>query len=190
MAFRKGNGNKWEKGVIVGMAGAGALNISYLSLAKAALIGVEISGNGGPMNYKEAADFLALGCKTVQFCSMPTKMGYHIINDLKSGLSHLMENRGINSVEELVGIALPEPIVDFMDLSPVKKISSSDHELCVRCGNCSRCPYLAISKDENGYPVTDPAKCIGCRMCNYLCFTGAISMRERTPDEMKMLKED
>jgi NADPH-dependent glutamate synthase beta subunit-like oxidoreductase/dihydroorotate dehydrogenase/Pyruvate/2-oxoacid:ferredoxin oxidoreductase delta subunit len=190
MAFRKGNSNKWEEGVIVGMAGAGALNISYLSLAKAAPIGVEISGNGGPMNYKEAADFLALGCKTVQFCSMPTKMGYHIINDLKSGLSHLMENRGINSVEELVGIALPEPIVDFMDLSPVKKISSSDHELCVRCGNCSRCPYLAISKDENGYPVTDPAKCIGCRMCNYLCFTGAISMRERTPDEMKMLKED
>jgi NADPH-dependent glutamate synthase beta subunit-like oxidoreductase/dihydroorotate dehydrogenase/Pyruvate/2-oxoacid:ferredoxin oxidoreductase delta subunit len=190
MAFRNGHGSNWERGVIVGMAGTGALNISYLSLAKAAPIGVEISGNGGPMNYKEAADFLALGCRTVQFCSMPTKMGYHIIDELKSGLSHLMANRGIDSVQELVGIALPDPIVDFMDLSAVKKISSSDHELCVRCGNCSRCPYLAISKDEDGYPVTDPAKCIGCKMCNYLCFTGAISMRERTPDEMVVLKED
>jgi NADPH-dependent glutamate synthase beta subunit-like oxidoreductase/dihydroorotate dehydrogenase/Pyruvate/2-oxoacid:ferredoxin oxidoreductase delta subunit len=190
MALRKGNDAHWEKGVIVGMAGAGALNISYLSLAKAAPIGVEISGNGGAMTYKEAADFLALGCNTVQFCSMPTKMGYNIIDDLKSGLSHLMESRGINSVQELTGIALPDPIVDFMDLSPIKKISNSDYELCVRCGNCSRCPYLAISKDENGYPVTDPAKCIGCKMCNYLCFTGAISMRARTADEMAVLKED
>jgi dihydropyrimidine dehydrogenase (NAD+) subunit PreA len=79
MAFRKGNNKEWEEGVIVGMAGAGALNISYLSLAKAAPVGIEISGNGGPMTYKEAADFLALGCKTVQFCSMPTKMGYNMV---------------------------------------------------------------------------------------------------------------
>jgi dihydropyrimidine dehydrogenase (NAD+) subunit PreA len=190
MAFRRGNKKNWEEGIIVGMAGTGALNISYLSLAKAAPIGVEISGNGGPMNYKEAADFLALGCRTVQFCSMPTKMGYQIIDELKSGLSHLMASRDIRSVQELVGIALPDPIVDFMDLSAVKKISSSDPELCVRCGNCSRCPYLAISKDENGYPQTDPAKCIGCKMCNYLCFTGAITMRERTPEEMEVLKEN
>jgi NADPH-dependent glutamate synthase beta subunit-like oxidoreductase/dihydroorotate dehydrogenase/Pyruvate/2-oxoacid:ferredoxin oxidoreductase delta subunit len=190
MAFRKGSEQNWEEGVVVGMAGAGALNISYLSLAKAAPIGVEISGNGGPMTYKEAADFLALGCNSVQFCSMPTKMGYQIIDELKSGLSHLMANRGFNSVRELVGIALPEPIVDFMDLTSEKKISSSNHDLCVRCGNCSRCPYLAISKDQNGYPVTDPAKCIGCKMCNYLCFTGAITMRERTSDEMAVLRED
>ena len=190
MAFRKRKGSKWEEGIIVGMAGAGTLNISYLSLAKAAPIGVEISGNGGPMNYKQAADFLALGCKTVQFCSMPTKMGYQIIDDLKSGLSHLMARRGIKSVNELTGIALPEPIVDFMELSPVKKISSSDHNLCVRCGNCIRCPYLAINKNENGYPITDPAKCIGCKMCNYLCFTGAITMRERTPEEMAVLREE
>lgn len=190
MAFCKGNKKDWEEGVVVGMAGAGALNISYLSLAKAAPIGIEISGNGGPMTYKEAADFLALGCKTVQFCSMPTKMGYNIIDDLNSGLSHLMASRGIKSVQELIGIALPEPITDFMDLSPTKKVSTSDHDLCVRCGNCSRCPYLAISKDQDGYPVTDPEKCIGCKMCNYLCFVGALSMRERTPDEMAVLRED
>jgi dihydropyrimidine dehydrogenase (NAD+) subunit PreA len=190
MSFRKGNKKEWEEGVIVGMAGAGALNISYLSLAKASSVGMEISGNGGPMTYKEAADFLALGCKSVQFCSMPTKMGYNIIDELNSGLSHLMGSRGINSVRELIGIALPEPITDFMDLSPTKKISVSDHELCVQCGNCSRCPYLAISQDQNGFPLTDPEKCIGCKMCNYLCFAGALSMRERTPEEMAELKED
>jgi NADPH-dependent glutamate synthase beta subunit-like oxidoreductase/dihydroorotate dehydrogenase/Pyruvate/2-oxoacid:ferredoxin oxidoreductase delta subunit len=190
MAFRKGDKKKWEEGVIVGMAGEGVLPISYLTLAKAVPIGLEISGNGGLMSYKEAADFLALGCKTVQFCSMPTKMGYSIINELNAGLSHLMKIRGIRSVRELIGIALPDPITDFMALSPLKKISVSDHELCVKCGNCLRCPYLAIGLNAEGYPVTDPEKCIGCKMCNYLCFTGALSMRERTSEERALLKED
>jgi len=56
MAFRPGEKKSWEEGVIVGMAGTGVLNISYLSLAKAAPIGLNISGNGGAMTYKEAAD--------------------------------------------------------------------------------------------------------------------------------------
>lgn len=189
LAFRKGEKKEWEEGVIAGMAGEGVLNISYLSLAKAAPIGVEISGNGGPVNYKQAADFLALGCGTVQFCTLPTKDGYGIIDDLRAGLSGLMAERGLESVGELVGVALPEPIADFMDLTPIKKISHSEHELCVKCGNCRRCPYMAVSDDEDGYPVTDPEKCIGCRMCTFMCFTGALQLRERTPEETEALVE-
>jgi len=67
VAFRKGNKKEWEEGVIVGMAGEGALNISYLSLIKAAPLGVEISGNGGPMTYKEAADFWPWAAKPSSF---------------------------------------------------------------------------------------------------------------------------
>jgi len=63
-------------------------------------------------------------------------------------------------------------------------------ELCVQCGNCQRCPYLAINYNDSGYPQTDAEKCIGCKMCNYLCFTGALSMRERTVHELTVLKEN
>ena len=62
-------------------------------------MGVTISGNGGPMDYKAAADFLALGARTVQFCTIAMKYGYGIIDDLEAGLSHLMADRGIGSVE-------------------------------------------------------------------------------------------
>jgi NADPH-dependent glutamate synthase beta subunit-like oxidoreductase/dihydroorotate dehydrogenase/Pyruvate/2-oxoacid:ferredoxin oxidoreductase delta subunit len=189
LVFRPGNKREWEEGVIVGMGGEGVLNISYLSLAKAAPLGVEISGNGGPVNYKHAADFLALGCKTVQFCSLVTKSGYGIIDELSSGLSHLLAERGLRSVRQLIGLALPEPITDFMALSSVKRISKVDPEVCLQCGNCKRCPYLAISYDDDGYPMTDAAKCIGCGMCNLLCFTRALSMRDRTPEETQMLSE-
>jgi len=191
LAFRpSSNGHKWDEGVIVGMSGEGVTPISYLTLARAVPEGIEISGNGGPMNYKSAMDFLALGVKTVQFCTIAMKHGIGIINELESGTAFYMQEKGLKSVKELIGIAQPEPITDFMDLTPVKKISSIDPDLCVLCGNCARCPYLAISFDDQGRLWTDPARCIGCSICAQKCYIGAITMRERTPEELEMLVEN
>jgi dihydropyrimidine dehydrogenase (NAD+) subunit PreA len=189
LAFRPAPGLLWDEGVIVGMSGEGVTPISYLTLAQAVPEGIEISGNGGPMNYKAAMDFLALGVKTVQFCTIVMKHGYRIINELESGTSFLMQERGIRSIKELIGIAQPRPFTDFMDLSPIKKISQPIPDLCVSCGNCTRCPYLAITLDGERIPHTDPALCIGCSICAQKCFTGAINMRTRTTDELSVLKE-
>ncbi len=190
LGFRPAAGRTWEEGVVVGMSGEGVTPISYLTLAQAVPEGIEISGNGGPMNYKAAMDFLALGVKTVQFCTIVMKQGYGIIRELESGTSFMMQARGVGSMRELIGIAQPNPITDFMALSPVKKISQANLDYCVACGNCARCPYLAISLDDKGYPHTDPARCIGCSICAKKCFVGAISMRERTPDELAVLQEN
>jgi dihydropyrimidine dehydrogenase (NAD+) subunit PreT len=189
LAFRTAESRPWDEGVIVGMSGDGVTPISYLTLAQAAREGITISGNGGPMNYKAAMDFLALGVKTVQFCTIVMKYGYDIINDLESGTSFLMQERGIHSMKDLIGIAQPHPITDFMELTPIKKISSTNPLLCVSCGNCERCPYLAIALDEQSLPHTDPALCIGCSICAKKCFTGAISMRDRTSEEISCLIE-
>ncbi|MFZ5819224.1 MAG: FAD-dependent oxidoreductase [Chloroflexota bacterium] len=189
LAFRPAADRKWEEGVIVGMSGEGVTPISYLTLANAVPEGIEISGNGGPMHYKAAMDFLALGVKTVQFCTIAMKHGVGVIQELESGTAFLMQERGIQSMQELIGIAQPHPITDFMALSPVKKISTFDYDLCVSCGNCARCPYLAIQLDEKGLPHTDPAKCIGCSICAQKCYTGAITMRTRTAEELALLVE-
>lgn len=190
LAFRPATGRVWEEGVVTGMSGDGVTPISYLTLANAVPQGIEISGNGGPMTYKAAMDFLALGVKTVQFCTIATKYGYGIIRDLESGTAFLMQERGVRGMKELIGIAQPNPITDFMALSPVKKISSFNYDLCSGCGNCARCPYLAIQLDDKGLPHSDPALCIGCSICAKKCFTGAISMRERTPQELDVLIEN
>ncbi|MCJ7706230.1 MAG: 4Fe-4S binding protein, partial [Anaerolineales bacterium] len=190
LAFRPASDNRlWEEGVVVGMSGEGVTPISYLTLAKAVPEGVVISGNGGPMDYKAAMDFLALGVKTVQFCTIVMKHGYGIIRELESGTAYLMQERGIRSVQELIGITQPNPITDFMALTPVKRVSDFDHDLCVSCGNCARCPYQAIELDERRLPWSDPAKCVGCSICAKKCFVGAIAMRVRTPQELEVLVE-
>jgi dihydropyrimidine dehydrogenase (NAD+) subunit PreA len=189
LGFRAGEKPTWEEGVVVGMSGEGVIPISNLTLANVSRLGVTVSGNGGPMDYKSAAHFLALGAKTVQFCTIVMKHGYGIIDELHSGVSHLMAERGIASMDQLIGRALPNPVTGFMELSAVKKISTVDEDLCRHCGNCTRCSYQAISLDDKKVPRTDPERCVGCSICAQKCFAGALSMRKRTKNELAALKE-
>jgi len=189
LAFRKVENRRWEEGVVIGMSGEGVLPISNLTLAKVSSTGIAVSGNGGAMTYRDAANFLALGAQTVQFCTAVMKHGLGYVDELHSGLSYLMEERGFRSVKELIGSALPDPITGFMELSPVKKVSDVHAELCQHCGNCARCPYLAIELDSKNVPVTDPARCIGCSICVQKCFSGALYMRKRTRQEFAILNE-
>ena len=180
VAFRKDVKKEWEDGIMVGMSGDAVKYISNLTLAKASNSGVTISGNGGVMDYKATADFLALGCKTVQFCTIAMKDGVGVVQDLEQGLRYLMKDRGIKSIADLIGVALPSPILDFMEIPGEKKVSAVIDDLCQHCGNCTRCPYLAITLDENNIPVTDQDRCIGCSVCVQNCFSGALYMGERT----------
>jgi len=189
LAFRPGAKAMWDDGIVIGLSGEGILPISCLTLAKAAGLGLPVSGNGGPMNYRQAADFLALGARSVQFCTLALHYGVEIVEDLHAGLSGLLESLGLKSVSELIGRALPRPIRDFPDLTAEKRISAVERRLCVHCGNCARCPYQAIELDRRGFPRTDPARCVGCSLCAQRCFAGAISMRERTAAERGLLQE-
>jgi len=190
LAFRPGAKADWDEGIVIGISGESILPISYLTLAKAAGLGCRISGNGGPMNYRQAADFLALGAESVQFCTLALHYGVEIVEDLHAGLSGLLEALGLRSVSDLIGRALPRPIREFQDLPGQKRISSVTRRLCVHCGNCCRCPYQAIQLDCRRIPRTDPARCIGCSLCVQRCFAGALSMRERSAAERAALRED
>ena len=102
----------------------------------------------------------------------------------------MMQMRGIHSMKELIGRALPNPIVGFLELTAEKQVSTLSREVCIHCGNCTRCPYLAIEFDSKKVPVMDPASCIGCSICVQKCFSGALYMRKRTKRELMLLKED
>ncbi len=184
LAFRPAHGRGWDEGVVVGMSGEGVAPISNLTLANVSRLGVVVSGNGGPMDYRSAAAFLALGARTVQFCSVVMKYGVGIVGELHSGLSFLLEARGLRSVSELIGLALPEPMTPFDRLPATKGISEADRSLCIHCGNCTRCPYLAIALDGERIPITDPSRCVGCGFCAQHCPSGALALRPRSDAEL------
>ncbi|MGA2173669.1 MAG: FAD-dependent oxidoreductase [Verrucomicrobiota bacterium] len=189
LVFRKEASRRWEEGIVIGMSGEGVLPISNLTLAKVSGLGIAVSGNGGAMTYKDAANFLALGAQTVQFCTAVMKHGLGYVDELHCGLTYLMEERGFRSVKELIGSALPHPITDFGALSPTKELPRVVTALCQHCGNCARCPYQAIELNRRGVPRFDPSRCVGCSLCAQKCFAGAISMRARTARELAALKE-
>src|SRR3989304_5719408 len=68
LAFRPGAKERWEEGIVVGMSGAGVTPISNLTLANVSHLGVVVSGNAGPVDYRAAANFLALGARPGQSC--------------------------------------------------------------------------------------------------------------------------
>lgn len=187
LLFRDHHGGKqtvWQEGVIVGLSGDGVTPISNLTLSKAASMKLHISANGGPMDYLSAANFLAMGTQTVQFCTIVMKHGYHIIDELKGGLSYLLAEKKMSSLKELIGCALPNVVTDFMDLPAKKLMPDVLEELCTHCGNCTRCSYMALSFDENKIPRTDYSRCVGCSICVQKCFTQALYMRERQEFEV------
>jgi len=183
LAFRPSPGRRWDEGVVIGMSGEGVLPITSLTLARVAGMGVTVSGNGGAISYRDAANFLALGAETVQFCTAVMKYGLGYVAELHSGLSHLLEERGMASVRELIGSALPDPVTAFESLSAAKQVPAVSAALCQHCGNCARCPYQAVALNGRGLPEFDAALCVGCSLCAQKCFAGALTMRARTEGE-------
>ena len=92
-------------------------------------------------------------------------------------------SRAIDALNENVGKAAIWLVL------VVTLISAVNADLCEHCGNCTRCPYLAISLNGDKVPQTDASKCIGCSICAQKCFSGALFMRERTEQETALLSE-
>jgi dihydropyrimidine dehydrogenase (NAD+) subunit PreA len=182
---------QWPRGVVVGMAGAGVLPISYLSLAEAtdAFPHMSISANGGIVDAHSAANVIALGCQSVQLCTLPSVDGIDVVRSLSAGLKQLLIDRGIASVSDLVGLAHKRigqdehasTVEGFMDLPAKHQHSTLAHpDLCVQCGNCTRCPYNAISldfDDASALPQIDTQACVGCALCVLKCPTQALDLQ-------------
>jgi len=137
--------------------------------------GLPISGIGGITDWRDAVDFLALGASNVQVCTAAMVYGFKIIDDLRSGLSHFLRDKGMKSVAELVGRAVPS-VTDwqYLNLNYVVK-ARIDQDLCIQCGRChivcEDAAHQAITHTVNGirrFEVIDE-ECVGCNLCVSVC---------------------
>lgn len=140
--------------------------------------GVPISGMGGIETWRDAAEFMALGCSTVQITTAVMQYGYRIIDDLTDGMKRYMAQRGYTSVNDFIGKANENIIAaDDLDRSYIC-FPKFDREKCVGCGRCVISCYdgghQAIKLNDSGKPVLNGRKCVGCHLCKIVCPVEAI----------------
>ncbi len=147
---------------------------------------VPVSGMGGIETWRDAAEFIALGCENIQVTTAVMQYGYRIIEDLIEGMKLYLDSQGYASVSEIVGKALPQVIpADDLDRGSIC-YPKFDRSRCLGCGRCYLSCYdgghQALKQDgATGRPVMDAKKCVGCHLCVAVCPARAISPGVRAP---------
>lgn len=139
---------------------------------------VAISGMGGIETWKDAAEFIAMGCSTIQITTAVMQYGYRIIDDLIDGLSNYMQENHFENISQLLGKAL----INIIPADDLERDSISypkfDRKSCVGCGRCYIACFdgghQALTMNESNEPVLNPQKCVGCHLCAKICPAGAI----------------
>ena len=137
------------------------------------LAGIPLSGIGGIETWNDALDFLLVGARNIQVTTGVMQYGYRIVEDMISGLSYFMEEKGFKTIDELVGLALPK-LVPAENLNrDFKVIPKIDSKKCVGCGRCYVSCYdaahQAIDWDDKKRKPTINDECVGCHLCLNVC---------------------
>ena len=149
-------------------------------------VGLPIAGVGGITTWQDAAEFLLLGASNLQVCTAIMRYGYGIVDDLKSGLSNYMDEKGFASLADMVGKCNPH-VVDNDHLERIHNyVSSINPATCIGCNNCyvacNDGGFNAISLTENGL-FLDESKCRGCGVCQSVCPVDGCMVLKRVEKE-------
>jgi dihydropyrimidine dehydrogenase (NAD+) subunit PreA len=103
-----------------------------------------LSGIGGIATWRDAAEFILLGCGNVQVCTAAMHYGYRIVEDMADGLLSWMAEKGFATIDDFRGRSLPT-VREWKNLNLNYKIVAR----------------------------IDPGLCIGCQLCYTACWDGA-----------------
>jgi len=157
-------------------------------------VGLPISGIGGIGSWRDAAEFVALGSTSLQVCTAIMHYGFRIVEDMKDGLSAYLDSKGMRSLADLRGRAVPQ-VGDWQQLDlHYKRVARIDYEKCIGCNLCHiacedgahQCIDLVDSAPYGLGPGRVPGKpvpkvreddCVGCNLCSIVCpVDGCITM--------------
>ncbi|MGS0754394.1 NAD-dependent dihydropyrimidine dehydrogenase subunit PreA, partial [Roseateles sp. GG27B] len=155
--------------------------------------GLPISGIGGITTWRDAAEYIALGCGTVQVCTAAMVYGFKIVQDMCSGLENFMDEKGYRTLAEMQGKALPSvKNWNQLNLNHVEK-AVINQDSCIQCGRChvvcedTSHQAISASKDGKRHFEIKEDECVGCNLCVAICpVPQTITMRKLTPGEIDL----
>jgi len=149
-------------------------------------VGLPISGIGGIANWRDAAEFIALGSTSIQVCTAIMHYGFRIVEEMIEGLNDYLDSKGFRSVTDFVGKAVPTlQKWESLDLN-YQRVARIDYDKCIGCNLC----YIAcedgahqcidlVSPNGHGLgpgrvpgkpiPQVREADCVGCNLCSLVC---------------------
>ena len=149
---------------------------------------VEFSGIGGIETWRDALEFLQLGCRNVQVCTAVMQYGYRIIDDLILGMQTYLAERGLERLEDVIGEQLPNFVLPSDLDRDTLVYPKFDHDKCIGCGRCyvscrdgghQAIEFVADADSSRRRPRLLGQKCVGCNLCRFVCPTGAIGQANR-----------
>ncbi|MGY5858823.1 MAG: NAD-dependent dihydropyrimidine dehydrogenase subunit PreA [Candidatus Thorarchaeota archaeon] len=179
MPIAYGMDNKEQLSTYGGFCGPAVkpLGLRFVSQIAKAHPSIPISGIGGIEDWSSAIEYLMVGASTLQVCTAAMWYGFSIIKDMTSGLSEFMKRKGYESLDSMIGKALPKITTwtALTKLPPV--IARINPEKCTGCKECViACAdggFVAIQMRDKIAIVKDD-KCDGCGLCAVVCDYDAV----------------
>ena len=138
------------------------------------------SGMGGIYTWKDAVEFMLLGCSNIQVTTAVMEYGYRIIEDLLLGLKIFMKEKNYNKVNDFIGLSKYNVINNEKLEKDTIEFPKFNYEECIGCGRCYiSCRdggHEAIKFNEKRKPIIDGSKCVGCQLCRLVCPKSAIDI--------------
>ena len=159
--------------------------VSEIARARATA-GFPISGIGGVTTWRDAAEYIALGCGNVQVCTAAMTYGFKVVQEMITGLSQWMDEKGHKSIQDFMGAAIPNTTDwQYLDLNYVAKAVINQDD-CISCGRCyAACEDTShqaiVMSDDRKFSVVD-AECVACNLCVEVCpVENCITMVQQPP---------
>lgn len=153
--------------------------------------GLPISGIGGISTWRDAAEYISMGCGTVQVCTAAMVYGFKIVQDMCDGLANFMDDQGYRTLDDFMGKAVSS-VTDwkYLNLNHIEK-AVIDQESCIQCGRChvvcedtSHQAITAMVDGARRFEVIEE-ECVGCNLCVSICpVPECITMRALLPGEI------
>jgi len=159
-----------------------ALNL-VAEIARDPQIGLPISGIGGIETWRDALEFMLLGCSCIQVQTAVMHYGFRIVEDMIDGLNNFLDERGYKTVRQLIGVSVPKVGAwGQLDLSYQVR-ARVNKEKCIGCQLC----YIACLDGghqavdlvpDSRIPLFAEERCVGCNLCSLICpVQGCITMQ-------------